>query len=104
MMLAGVSEREFSGERLLIRIGINTGPLVAGNVGGGGRQSYSVYGDTVNVAARLEALCKEQNTSLLLSASTAEALPHEQLVPTGNIVVRGHKEPVTVFSIRDKDG
>lgn len=103
-MLECVSKREFSGERILIRIGINTGPLVAGNVGGGGRQGYSVYGDTVNVAARLEALCKEHDTSLLLSAATAEALPHEQLVATGDIIVRGHKEPVTVFSIRDKNG
>ena len=79
-------------------------PAVAGNVGGGGRQSYSVYGDTVNVAARLEALCKDHDTSLLLSATTAKALPHEELVETGDIAIRGHKEPVTVFSIRDKDG
>ena len=104
MMLACVSEHEFAGERIQIRIGINTGPLVAGNVGGGGRQGYSVYGDTVNVAARLEALCKEYDTSLLLTAVTAEALPHETLVAKGDIAIRGHKEPVTVFSIQDKDG
>jgi class 3 adenylate cyclase len=104
MMLACVSEREFASERLQIRIGINTGPLVAGNVGGGGRQTYSVYGDTVNVAARLETLCKDHDTSLLLSATTAKVLPYEDLVATGDITIRGHKESVTVFSIRDKDG
>ncbi len=49
-------------------------------VGGGGRQSYTVYGGTVNLAARLEALCKEHGTSLLLSAATAKALPEAKLI------------------------
>lgn len=98
-ILACVAGREFAGERVRVRIGINTGSLVAGNVGGGGRQSYTVYGDTVNLAARLEALCKEHGTSLLLSASTAKALPEEELIAVGDIAVRGLAQPVTVFSI-----
>jgi adenylate cyclase len=98
-ILARVAGREFAGERVRVRIGINTGPLVAGNVGGGGRQSYTVHGDTVNLAARLEALCKEHGTSLLLAASTAKALPDAKLVAVGNIAVRGLAESVTVFSI-----
>lgn len=98
-MLACVASSEFAGERIRVRIGINTGPLVAGNVGGGGRQSYTVYGGTVNVAARLEALCKEHDTSLLVSAATARALPDAKLVAVGNVTVRGIAEPVSVFSI-----
>jgi len=98
-ILACVAGREFVGERIRVRIGINTGPLVAGNVGGGGRQTYTVHGNTVNLAARLEALCKEHDTSLLLSGATAKALPGTQLVPVGNIAVRGFAEPVTVFSL-----
>ena len=98
-ILACIASREFAGECIRARIGINTGPLVAGNVGGGGRQSYTVYGGTVNLAARLEALCKEHDTPLLLSASTANALPDAKLVAIGDIVVRGLAEPVTVFSI-----
>jgi adenylate cyclase len=98
-ILACVAEREFAGERIQVRIGINTGSLVAGNVGGGGRQSYTVYGGTVNLAARLEALCKEHGTSLLLSAATAKALPEAKLIAVGDIAVRGLSEPVTVFSI-----
>ncbi|MBK8742624.1 MAG: adenylate/guanylate cyclase domain-containing protein [Betaproteobacteria bacterium] len=103
-MLACVASREFAGERIRVRIGINTGPLVAGNVGGGGRQSYTVYGGTVNVAARLEALCKEHGTSLLVSAATARALPNAKLVAVGNVTVRGIAEPVSVFSIPLSNG
>ncbi len=99
-ILACVAEREFAGERIRVRIGINTGSLVAGNVGGGGRQSYTVHGDAVNLAARLEALCKEHGTSLLLSAATAKALPGARLVAVGTIAVRGLAEPVTVYSTR----
>ena len=100
-LLAAVRDRNFSGESIEIRIGVNTGPLVAGNVGGGGRQSYTVYGDTVNLAARLEALCKEYRTSLLLSAATAAALTHANLVNVGCVEVRGLSEPVSVFSTQE---
>jgi class 3 adenylate cyclase len=98
-ILACVAGCEFAGERIRVRIGINTGRLVAGNVGGGGRQSYTVHGDAVNVAARLEALCKELGTPLLLSAATAQALPDANLAAVGDIAVRGLAEPVSVFSI-----
>jgi adenylate cyclase len=83
-----------------VRIGIHTGALVAGNVGGGGRQSYTVHGDTVNLAARLEALCKEHGTALLLAGSTAKALSGVKLAAVGDLPVRGLARPVTVFSIR----
>ena len=101
-ILECVAGREFAGERIRVRIGINTGSLVAGNVGGGGRQSYTVHGDTVNLAARLEALCKEHDTSILVAAATAKALPEANLEPVGEIAVRGLTEPVTVFSIRGR--
>ena len=98
-ILACVEERAFVGEHIRVRIGINTGPLVAGNVGGGGRYSYTVYGDTVNLAARLEALCKERETSLLLSGNTARMLPAAKLITVGEVAVRGLAEPVSVFSV-----
>jgi len=98
-MLERVSAREFAGERLGIRVGIHTGPLVAGNVGGGGRQTYTVHGDTVNLAARLEALNKEHGTALLVSESTARALGDHPLVAVGRIDIRGLSEPVAVFTL-----
>jgi adenylate cyclase len=96
-ILACVAARKYAGERIRVRIGLNTGSIVAGNVGGGGRQSYTVHGDAVNLAARLEALCKEYGTPLLVAASTAKALPEAQLTAVGDIAVRGFAEPVTLF-------
>ena len=103
-ILRCVAEREFGGERIRVRVGVNTGPLVAGNVGGGGRQSYTVHGDAVNLAARLEALCKDYGSSILVSATTARALPGATLVAVGSIAVRGLSEPVSVFSIPTERG
>lgn len=66
-------EREFhGGVRLRSRVGVSTGIVVGGMVGGGERLGYTVHGDTVNLAARLEALNKEIGTRILVSARTAE--------------------------------
>ena len=68
------------------------------NVCGGRHQSYTVHGNTVNLAARLEALCKEYGTSVPLSATTAKALPErEELVVVGDVAVRGLADPVISF-------
>ena len=62
-LLSLVSERAFEGHRLRLRIGVATGPVAAGTVGGAERQTYTLYGDTVNLAQRLERLNKEFGTS-----------------------------------------
>ncbi len=69
-LLSMVSSRSFSGERLQIRIGISTGPVVAGSVGGESRMSYTVHGDTVNVAARLETINKLHGTRMIIAEAT----------------------------------
>ena len=95
-----VREKTFGGESLQIRIGLSTGPLVAGSVGGGGRQSYTVYGDPVNLAARLESLNKVHDTSILMSQSTAELLTGDNTRRIGEVDIRGLSAPVGLFTNR----
>ena len=92
------ANQTFNGEHLAIRVGIATGPVIAGSVGGGGRQSYSLYGEAVNLSARLEALNKEYGTQLLIDAATAAHLPSVPLREIGHIAVRGFSEPLAVFT------
>ena len=97
---AVLAERRFAGVRLRSRIGINTGAIVAGNVGAGDRLHYTVHGDAVNVAARLEALNKAHGTDTLISGSTVailrDGLPLERL---GDVQIRGKNAPVTVYRL-----
>lgn len=90
--------QKFNGEYLSIRAGIATGPVIAGSVGGGGRQSYSLYGDTVNLSARLEVLNKKHGTQPLIDAATVERLIDISVREIGRIEVRGFSEPAAVFT------
>ncbi len=90
--------RTFAGIELKTRIGINTGDVIAGNVGAGDRINYTVYGDAVNLAARLEQLNKERGTLVLMSESTVDLLSDKTAVePLGEVVIRGKNNPVRVF-------
>jgi class 3 adenylate cyclase len=97
-----VANQTFNGERLAIRAGIATGPVIAGSVGGGGRQSYSLYGDTVNLSARLETLNKEHGTQILIDAATVGRLPGVPVHEIGRIPVRGFSEAAAVFTPTDE--
>jgi class 3 adenylate cyclase len=98
-ILARVRDSAFAGERFAVRIGLNSGPVFAGNVGGGGRQSYTVYGDTVNLAARLEALNKQYGTSLLVSQSAASLLPDAGLRKIDEADIRGLSTPIGIHTL-----
>jgi adenylate cyclase len=99
-LLSLVSTREFEGRRLRVRIGVATGPVAAGTVGGAGRQTYTLYGDTVNLAQRLEELNKEFKTDCLVCGTTFTAARSECAGATamGSLRVRGRDNAVEVFA------
>ncbi|MEM7252715.1 MAG: adenylate/guanylate cyclase domain-containing protein [Pseudomonadota bacterium] len=98
-ILDTVGTTRFGGERLGVRIGVNTGSLIAGNVGGGGRQNYTVHGDAVNLAARLEAMNKSLGTDLLIAESTVDLVSGHDFLRVGEVEVRGLSGVRPVFTV-----
>jgi class 3 adenylate cyclase len=97
--LAAAIERHF-GSRLRVGIGLNSGPVVIGSVGGGGRLEFTVIGDPVNVAARVEKATRETGDTVLLTEATRCLLNGggAELEPRGEIELKGKSEPVPVYT------
>ena len=91
------------GERFRIGIGLNSGPIVAGNVGSERRLEYSAIGDVVNAAARVEASTKDSGQMLFVAESTKARLSRQpvDLVYFDEIAVRGREGRIKVWSIAD---
>lgn len=90
--------KERIGKDMFMRIGINTGPAVVGNLGSHTRFDYTMLGDTVNLAARLEGVNKQFGTYTMISQSTRDLLQDAFAVrELARVAVVGRKEPVTVY-------
>jgi adenylate cyclase len=101
-MLDEVAGNRYEDVTINIRIGINTGEVVAGAIGARGRLNYTVHGDAVNLAARVEALNKEYGLRLLLTESTAAQIVDDRLLEVGETTVRGQTRSIRLFSISGK--
>ena len=80
-----------------VGIGVNTGPVIAGTVGGGGRLEYTVVGDAVNIAQRLQS--EAEGGEVVAAASTVKAAPGVACESIGPRHVKGREEPVEVFRV-----
>ena len=100
--MSGMREEVDGGDwEMNVRIGLHSGELVAGDIGSESMLEYTVMGETVSVAARLEGLNKELGTDILLSDATAEMLTGEfELTALGEVEVRGRPEPLEVLTVK----
>ncbi len=82
-----------------VGIGVNTGKVVVGSIGGAGRLSFSVIGDAVNVASRVEAKTRETDDPVLITAATRQQLSETiEVRPLGAQELRGYEEPVELYA------
>jgi adenylate cyclase len=88
---------------LAMKIGLHTGEVVAGTIGARDRHEFTVIGDTVNVAARLERLCKQNGCDLLISESTLALARRGGVSPRivlhDSVVLQGREQPVSVYGV-----
>jgi class 3 adenylate cyclase len=104
--IADLVQREY-GERLRIGIGVNSGTVLAGTIGGGGRLEFTVIGDPVNTAARVEAATRLTGDDVLVTEATRALLRDDTACafePRPDVELKGKREPVRLYACRPAPG
>jgi PAS domain S-box-containing protein len=98
--IARAAEEKFQGD-LEIGIGIDSGTVIAGNVGGGGRLDFTVIGDAVNTAARIETATRETGDAVLFSEETLRRLSRDgrAIVPRASVPMKGKRNRVAMYAL-----
>ncbi|MEY2419822.1 MAG: adenylate cyclase [Actinomycetota bacterium] len=93
--------RDTFGDGLRLGIGINTGQVIAGTIGGGGKLDFTVIGDAVNIASRVEEMTKDTGDSILLTQAVVDACSHHppNLTDRGDRPVRGKTSLVRIYAL-----
>jgi adenylate cyclase len=87
--------------QLDIGVGVNSGDMIAGNIGSSSIMSYTVIGDNVNLGSRLESLNKEYKTRIIISDATRTRLKTAyETRPLGDVIVKGKSKPVAIFEVK----
>jgi len=87
--------------QLDIGVGVNSGDMIAGNIGSSAIMSYTVIGDNVNLGSRLESLNKEYKTRIIISDATRGRLTGDyDIRPLGDVIVKGKSKAVQIFEVK----